>query len=92
MNEAQVACCPIMTPEDTANDPHFEMRDMHVEWDDVQLGRTVKGTGIVPKFSETPGKIWRGSVALGYDNEMVYSKLLGLTSEEIASLSEEGIT
>ena len=92
MNEAQVACCPIMTPQDTANDPHYEMREMHVEWDDLQLGRKVKGTGIVPKFSETPGKIWRGSVALGHDNELVYSKLLDLTPEEIAALHKEGIT
>ena len=92
MNEAQVAACPIMTPEDTARDPHYEMRDMHVEWEDVQLGRKVKGTGVVPKFSETPGKIWRGSVGLGHDNELIFSKLLDLNADEIAALKQEGIT
>ena len=92
MNEAQVAACPIMTPEDTAKDPHYELRDMHVEWEDVQLGRKVKGTGVVPKFSETPGKIWRGSVVLGHDNDLIFSKLLDLSSDEIAALKQEGIT
>ncbi len=91
MNAAQVACCPIMTPKDAAEDPHYKMRDMHIEWEDVQLGRKVKGIGVVPKMSETPGKIWRGSVGLGYDNDLVYTKLLGLDSSEVTRLKEEGV-
>ena len=91
MNKAQVACCPIMTPQDAAQDPHYQMREMHVEWEDLQLGKKVKGTGIVPKFSATPGKIWRGSVALGHDNDLVYSKLLGLSPEDVAQLHEDGV-
>jgi crotonobetainyl-CoA:carnitine CoA-transferase CaiB-like acyl-CoA transferase len=91
MNAAQVACCPIMTPKDAAEDPHYKMRDMHIEWEDVQLGRKVKGIGVVPKMSETPGKIWRGSVGLGYDNELVFNKLLGLDSSEVERLKEEGV-
>ena len=91
MNAAQVACCPIMTAKDAAEDPHYKMRDIHIEWEDVQLGRKVKGVGVVPKMSETPGKIWRGSVALGYDNDLVYTKLLGLDSSEVKRLKEEGV-
>ena len=45
-----------------ASDPHYQARGVHVEWRDEQLGRTVKGMGIVPKFNRTPDKIWRGSV------------------------------
>ena len=56
LNAAQVGCCTIMTPENTTTDPHYEMRNVHVEWEDLQLGRVVKGTGICPKFSTTPGK------------------------------------
>ena len=59
--------------------------------DDLNLGRTVKGTGIAPKFSETPGKIWRGSVPVGHDNEMVFRQLLGITSEDLAKLVEDGV-
>ena len=40
---------------------------MHIEWEDGQADK-VKGVGIVPKYSRTPGKIWRGAVGLGFDN------------------------
>ncbi len=91
MNAGQVASCPIMSPKDTAEDPHFQMRNVHIEWDDVNLGRKVKGNGITPKFSKTPGEIWRGSVPLGYDNDLVYGQMLGLESVEMASLRERGV-
>ncbi len=67
LNAAQVACCPIMNSKDMAEDPHYEARNVHVEWEDNQVGR-VKGTGVSPSFSATPGKIWRGSVPVGHDN------------------------
>lgn len=91
LNAAQVGCCAIMTPRDIAEDPHYQARNMHIEWEDLNLGRTVKGTGVVPKFSETPGKVWRGSVPLGHDNEMVFERLLGITSEELVKLVEDGV-
>lgn len=91
MNAAQVASCPIMTPKDIAEDPHYKMRGMHIEWEDLNLGRKVKGVGITPKFSLTPGEVWRGSVPLGYDNETVFSGLLGLDATELADLQEQGI-
>ena len=91
MNAAQVGCCSIMNATDIAEDPHYAARDVHIEWEDLCLGKTVKGTGIAPKFSLTPGKVWRGSVPLGYDNELVYKRLLGLGSDEVSQLSEKGI-
>ena len=91
MNAAEVASCPIMTPRDIAEDPHYRMRNMHIEWEDINLGRKVKGVGITPKFSLTPGEVWRGSVPLGYDNETVFTKLLGLDPAELTRLQEQGI-
>ena len=91
MNAARVGCSPIMTPKDMAEDPHFKMRDVHIEWEDIQLGKTVKGGGITPKLSVTPGKVWRGSVPIGYDNDTVYGKVLGLDPSEIAQLGESGV-
>ena len=91
MNAAQVACSPIMTAKDMAEDPHYQMRNIHIEWEDVQRGRKVKGVGVTPKFSQTPGQIWRGSVPLGYDNELVYSHYLGLNSSELAQLREQRV-
>jgi crotonobetainyl-CoA:carnitine CoA-transferase CaiB-like acyl-CoA transferase len=61
-----------------------------VEWEDEQVGK-VKGVGVVPKFSATPGKIWRGSVPIGHDNELVYGKLTGLDGAALARLREQGV-
>ena len=90
MNEAQVPCSPIMTSQDMAEDTHYAARQMHVEWEDEQVGR-VKGIGIAPKFSLTPGHIFRGSVGIGHDNRRVYGDLLGLTNEEIEHLTAEKV-
>jgi hypothetical protein len=42
--------------------------------------------GITPKCGLTPGKIWRGSVAVGHDNQLVYGKVLRLSEKEIEKL------
>jgi crotonobetainyl-CoA:carnitine CoA-transferase CaiB-like acyl-CoA transferase len=90
LNEAQVPCSPIMTAKDTAEDPHYKARQVHVEWDDEQVGR-VTGIGVVPTFSRTPGKIWRGSVRVGHDNQRVYGEWLGLSRSELESLARERV-
>ena len=91
LNAAQVGCSIIMTPRDMAEDPHYEARNVHIEWEDVGLGKTVKGTGVFPKFSDTPGQVWRGSVPLGHDNDLVFQRLLGLSETEITQLREQGV-
>ena len=90
MNAAQIGCSAVMTTKDIAEDPHYRAREIHTEWDDLQLGRKVKGTGIIPKFSETPGKIWRGSVPLGHDNDLVYRHHLGMSDADLDRLREQG--
>ena len=89
LNDAQVGCSAVMTPKEIAEDPHDQARKVHAEWEDLQLGRKVKGIGIVPKLSETPGKIWRGSAPLGYDNDSVHRHFLGM--EELEQLRVRGI-
>ena len=91
MNAAQVGCSAVMTPDEIAEDPHYRAREVHTEWDDLQLGRRVKGIGILPKFSETPGNIWRGSGSLGHDNALVYRRYLGMDDEELKQLQERGV-
>jgi len=90
MNDAEVACTAIMNSKDLAEDPHYKMRDVHVEWDDNLVGR-VKGIGLIPRFSLTPGKIWRGTVRVGHDNRRVYQGLLGLSDKELRSLEDEKV-
>jgi crotonobetainyl-CoA:carnitine CoA-transferase CaiB-like acyl-CoA transferase len=90
MAAGNVPCSPIMSSKDIAEDPQYRARGMHVEWDDEQVGR-VKGIGVAPKFSLTPGKIVRGSVPVGHDNERVYREMLGVSTEELESLRREKI-
>jgi len=90
MAAGNVPCSPIMSSKDIAEDPQYRARGMHVEWDDEQVGR-VKGIGVAPKFSLTPGKIVRGSVPVGHDNERVYREMLGVSADELDSLCREKI-
>jgi crotonobetainyl-CoA:carnitine CoA-transferase CaiB-like acyl-CoA transferase len=89
-NAVQVPCCPVMSGQEMAEDSHYRARQAHIEWDDLQVG-PVKGTGVAPRFSLTPGKIWRGSVPVGYDNEVVYRELLGLSDQELRDLRDRQV-
>ena len=91
LNDAQVGCSRIMDAQEMAGNTHYKLRDVHLEWEDQQLGKTVKGVGVIPKFSKTPGKIWRGSVPVGHDNELVYRDLLGLETQALHDLSQRGV-
>ena len=91
MNDAQIGCSKIMNAQEMAENSHNRQRGVHVEWEDEQLGKKVKGVGIVPKFSKTPGKIWRGSVPVGHDNELVSQDLLGLDAKALDELSQRGV-
>jgi formyl-CoA transferase len=60
-------------------------------WDE-RIGRNVKGPGVVPVLSESPGTIRSaGSARPGQHNLEVYGELLGLRSEEIAELESQGV-
>lgn len=74
LNAAGVACSPILSSRSAAEDPHYQARDVHIEWDDEVVGR-VRGTGVAPRFSATPGKIWRGTTLPGADNDRIFGML-----------------
>jgi crotonobetainyl-CoA:carnitine CoA-transferase CaiB-like acyl-CoA transferase len=88
--EIGVPCAPIISSAECAANPHFQAREMHIEWEDGQAGR-VKGIGMVPKLSATPGRVWRGAVGLGHDNRLIYSEVLGLDDGELKDLSRAGV-
>ncbi|HVA81953.1 MAG TPA: CoA transferase [Candidatus Binataceae bacterium] len=90
MAAGKVPCSPIMSSKDAAADPQYRARQMHFEWEDPQVGK-VKGIGIAPKFSLTPGKIFRGAPGLGADNARVYGGLLGIGAGEIEALARDKI-
>jgi formyl-CoA transferase len=91
LNEAGVICGPIYTIEDIFADEHFRAREMLVECEDEEFG-TYVAPGIVPKFSETPGRVrWSGKWQEGSHNREVYGGLLGLSDERLDELRAEGV-
>ncbi|MGP8078003.1 MAG: CaiB/BaiF CoA transferase family protein [Thermoplasmata archaeon] len=88
--EHDLAISRVFDIADIAHDPHYQAREMFVEWDDPVAGR-VKGPGIAPKFSETPGRVWRGAPWLGQDNDRVFGDLLGYPKETVERLRRDGV-
>ncbi|HTW55495.1 MAG TPA: CoA transferase [Thermoplasmata archaeon] len=76
--------------EQIARDPHYAERGMFLEWDDPIAGR-IRGPGVAPKFSATPGGVWRGAPWLGQDNTAILAGLLGYPAERIAELGRLGV-
>jgi len=51
----------------------------------------VKGAGVAPKFSETPGGVWRGAPWLGQDHDRILSELLRYNPARIDALRRAGV-
>jgi len=90
LNNAGVPAGGIYTAEDISRDMHYQMRDMILKMTDKQLG-DIHMPGIVPKLSETPGKVaWTGP-ELGEHNDEIYKGWLHFSEEEYATFQEKGI-
>jgi crotonobetainyl-CoA:carnitine CoA-transferase CaiB-like acyl-CoA transferase len=76
--------------EDLATDPHIAARDMIVRLA-AGFGADVPMTGVVPKFSRTPGEIRAVGPELGEHTDAVLRDLAGLTDGEIAALRDGGV-
>jgi crotonobetainyl-CoA:carnitine CoA-transferase CaiB-like acyl-CoA transferase len=88
--EHDIAITRVMDIQDIAHDPHYRSRGMFLEWDDPVAGR-VKGAGVAPRFSGTPGGVWRGAPWLGQDNERILSEILHYPAERIGGLGKAGV-
>lgn len=90
LNEAGIACGPVYTIPEVISDPQVQAREMIVEIHHSGIGK-IPLTGIPIKFSETPGEIKSSVPAVGEHNQQVYHDLLGLTSEQLLQLEQEGV-
>jgi formyl-CoA transferase len=92
LSEAGVISGPINTVAEVVGDPQLQARGMIADHFDERVGRNIKGPGVVPVLSDTPGTIRNaGPARPGQHNDEVYRGLLGRTEEEIASLTQEGV-
>ncbi|MGX9673511.1 CaiB/BaiF CoA transferase family protein [Mycobacterium sp. HM-7] len=92
LSEAGVISGPINTVAEVVQDPQLQARNMIADHWDERVQRNVKGPGVVPVLSESPGTIRNGGSARpGQDNDEVYGRLLGLDAGQLAALREEGV-
>jgi formyl-CoA transferase len=92
LSEAGVISGPINTVAEVVTDPQLVARGMIADHWDERIGRNVKGPGVVPVLSETPGTIRSaGSVEPGQHNDEVYGELLGRSADELETLRKEGV-
>ena len=87
----KIGAAVVKSAEDAYNDQHWHMRGDWVKYTDQTLNREVEAFGIIPKMSETPGKIWRGAPALGQDTERILTDLLDYSASEIEALKGKGV-
>ena len=81
---------PVYDVKQIMEDPHYHARNDIVELDDPDLGKT-KLLGIVPKFSDTPGKVEHTGPSLGEHNYVIYGSWLDMGEDQISDLIKKGV-
>lgn len=85
-----VPAAPVMSARDHCESAHFRARRSVWEYEDPVYGRMVE-YGPAPKLSATPARIkWAGK-PVGFHNEFVLKKLLGLSDAEIRALEAKKV-
>lgn len=91
LSNAGVIAGHINTVAEVVEDPQLRARGMIAEHWDERVERAVLGPGIVPVFTESPGRIRNaGPARPGQHNDDVYIGLLGKTAEQLERLRAEG--
>ena len=85
----RVPCAPVRDLKEVVADPHMHARGMLEEIDHPEFG-TITVARSPLRFEGSPNVALRPSPRLGRDNEEIFSKCLGLSGAEFASLTVEG--
>ena len=86
----EAALGPVYNMADIFADDHFDARDAVIVVEDDD--REVAMRGVVPKFSETPGRVDHVGPELGAHAREVLRERADLTDDEIDVLLAEGVT
>lgn len=88
--ECDATIAPVYNVADIDEDEHFQARDALVTLEDDDLGdATVQN--VVPRFSETPGRVDHLGPALGEHNDAVYGEMLGYDDDLLETLGDDGV-
>jgi crotonobetainyl-CoA:carnitine CoA-transferase CaiB-like acyl-CoA transferase len=86
---AEVTATPIYEIDQLLDDPHVQARGVVVEVPDVEAG-TVLMHNIIPRLSETPGKLRTPAPDLGQHTRSVLESI-GYSAERLAALAADGV-
>jgi crotonobetainyl-CoA:carnitine CoA-transferase CaiB-like acyl-CoA transferase len=84
------AASRVIEAKDAYYSDHFRERGAVQEYDDALYGPMVQQC-YPPRLGETPGRLKWSSRPLGFDNQYVFTKILGLPNEEVTELEKEGV-
>ncbi|OGA42717.1 MAG: acyl-CoA transferase [Betaproteobacteria bacterium RIFCSPLOWO2_12_FULL_62_13] len=87
---AEVAVAPVADFKDLAEDPHLIARKALATIEDPELG-TLRMPDVLPRLSETPGRIRYAGLPMGVHNKEIYQERLGLTEAEMEKLKANGV-
>jgi crotonobetainyl-CoA:carnitine CoA-transferase CaiB-like acyl-CoA transferase len=86
---AEVTATPVYEIDQLVADPHIQSRGVIVEAPDEEAG-SVLMHNVIPRLSQTPGKLRRPAPALGQHTRTVLRDI-GYADERIAALAAEGV-
>lgn len=82
---------PLNTIADIFGDRQFHARQNLVAVEDDDIGETVIVPGVLPRLSETPGRIKHLGPRLGAHTDQVLRELIGLDDEQLKQLRERRV-
>ena len=90
LEQADIPCGPMHTPDDLFHEPHLQAVGMFPEVDHPTEGR-IRHIKVPVKFSKTPGGLRRHAERLGGSSAEVLREL-GYSQEQITALEKSGVT
>lgn len=90
LHGAGVPAGRIYRAKEMLEDPHFAAREMIVSLPHPTFG-DFPMHNVVPKLSETPGRVRHVGPELGAHNDEVFGGVLGLGEDELEALRERGV-
>lgn len=90
LEDIGVPCGPVNTVDKVASDPQVLAREMIVEVEHEKTG-TIGIPGVPIKLSKTPGRVDAPAPNLGEHSEEILSELLGMQTDEVDRLKQQGV-
>ena len=88
--EWQVPCGPVYAIDEIFEDPHYRARENIVRMHDARVGE-IAVPNVVPRLTDTPGRVkWLGPAKESHNQE-VFSDMLGLSAAEMDALRQNGV-